>query len=55
MHRHPLQRDEVTTLTTATARNLAAAARDCLEDRNTRRGRVSPAPSNGTIEQPRWL
>lgn len=28
--------------TTATARNLAAAMRECLEDRNTRRDRVSP-------------
>ena len=28
--------------TTATARNLAAAVRECLEDRNTRRDRVSP-------------
>jgi hypothetical protein len=32
----------VITQTAATARSLAAAVRECLQDRNTRRDRVSP-------------
>jgi hypothetical protein len=37
-----LARRSVTNQLTATARTLAAAVRECLQDRNTRRDRVSP-------------